>query len=245
MLQRVAGQLGSPSARREPYFDRRSLLAIWLPGLYAWGATVGVPAFARGTPQLARATAGLALIALLAGPPLARFHPSVGRGVGMIAFSLLCAGAWSLLGGSLSAGQLDPLRASLGCVGFGLFALGWGHAPGSTAATATDVETQQLEPYQRPPRGARLAFAVLCLGASSLPALAFRIQSPGVALLGHALALAGAIAVVVVGTAQLGLPTPDLRPPRRARPYRWLLAGWLVLGAALGTRELFWAGGPG
>ena len=72
----------------------------------------------------------------------------------------------------------------------------------------------------------------LLAAALALPLLAWRIERPGVALLGHAVALAGAVALLGIGSRVLLAP----KGPARASPPRlWFgaLLLWLALGALL------------
>jgi len=89
-----------------------------LPGLYAWLATVALPASQHGASASARASAGVALVSLLTAPVFATGRPLVGRALGIYGFiggSLL---TWLLLGASLVQSPGDPLLSALGAVAF-------------------------------------------------------------------------------------------------------------------------------
>jgi hypothetical protein len=224
----------------------RGLLAIWLPGVYAWGATVAMPAFSVEASTISRVAAAVALVALLLGPLLALHRRRLGRGVGVVVFSGACAGVWTTWGGSVPLDRLDPLRGGLGFLAFCLYGLGWGSFPERFAEAGDGPEdAAPLEPRAALSGALGLGFAVLVVGALSLPLLAFRIDRPATALLGHALGVAGAIAVLDVGTRVLLIGQADGVRPTGASRRTWLLAAWIGLGAALWAyRALGLGGGP-
>jgi hypothetical protein len=217
-------------------FEARGLATVLLPGLYAWGATVAWPAFSTPLPAspLARVAAVGAAICLLSGPGLARSRPLLGRATGVLGFVGLSAAAWGALDLELKAPRLDPVRAALGAFAWGLFALGWGSYPGRKRLPEDDPQALalRLRPRATLPAGTGLAFTALLLLALSLPALAWRVSRAGVALLAHAVALAGAVALLSVGSRVL-LAAPHSVRPGAPRLWLWLLALWLALGAAV------------
>jgi hypothetical protein len=215
--------------------ELRGLAAVLLPGLYAWGATVAWPAFSHRAASLAaRSGAGAALLALLSGLALARSHPITGRAIGVLGCLGCSAVAWGALGNTLRSPELDPVRAALGALAWGLFALGWGGFPARLPALE-ELESAalgRLQPRGLLPLPMRLAFVVLVFFALCLPLLAWRVERPGVALLAHALALAGSVALLNVGT-RIVLARPN--SAQRTAPRLWLLLclAWLALGALL------------
>jgi hypothetical protein len=122
----------------------------------------------------------------------------------------------------------------LGALGWGLFALGWGGFP----ARLRPVEELESATSQRlPSRGSlplamRGGFFVLVSFSVALPLLAWRVERPGVALLAHAVALAGSVSLLNVGTRIL-IARPDSE--HRSAPRLWLIlcVVWLLLGALL------------
>jgi hypothetical protein len=70
----------------------------------------------------------------------------------------------------------------------------------------------------------------LLVSALALPVLAWRVERAGVALLAHAVALAGSVGVLSVGSRALLAPKVA---GRVAPPRVWLalLVSWLLLGA--------------
>jgi hypothetical protein len=222
-------------------FEARGLATVLLPGLYAWGATVAWPAFSKpafsapAVSPLARLAAIGAALCLLSGPWLARRHPLVGRATGVLGFVGLSAAAWGALDMELRAPRLDPVRAALGAFAWGLFALGWGSYPGRKRLPEDDPHALlalRLRPRATLPAGTGLAFGALLLLALSLPALAWRVSRAGVALLAHAVALAGAVALLSVGSRVL-LASPGSGRRGGPRLWLWLLALWFGLGAAV------------
>jgi hypothetical protein len=225
--------LGAGHARA---FELGGVATILLPGIYAWGATVAWPAFAvAGSSPVARLAAGVAAVLLFSGPLIARRHLRSGRALGVLGFVGASAAAWGALDAAIRPPQLDPVRGALGALAWGLFALGWGTFPGRTRLPEEDphaVLSGRLPPRARQPKAVSLGFAGLVATALALPLLAWRVERPGVALLAHAVALAGAVAVLGIGSRVLLAP----KGPARARsPRLWLglLCVWLLLGALI------------
>lgn len=215
--------------------ELRGFAAILLPGAYAWGATVAVPTFSAGaTASVARLAALLGLVALIAGPCIARRWLAFGRAVGILGFAGLSAATWGALDAELRPPRLEPVRSALGGLGWGLFALGWGNFPSRTRLPEDDphaVVAERLPPRARLPRETQVAYAMVLIAAVGLPVLAWRVERSGVALLAHALALAGAVALLSIGTRVLVAPAAAERLPTSARSWSWVLAFWLALGA--------------
>lgn len=179
-----------------------SLANVLLPGLYAWVTTVAYPASHRGAPWPARAAALSALVLLAFGPVLAFSRPVLGRAVGVLGFVGLCLVTWVILGPQLSVERLEPVRASLGGVGWVLFGLGWG-APRRLGGIPEDdphaLPGAPLPPRHRLPSGALVVFGVSLLAAVALPFFAWRVTHAEDALLAQCVALIGAIALVGAG----------------------------------------------
>jgi len=227
---------GLGGARHARPFELGGVATILLPGVYAWGATVAWPAFAvPGSSPVARLAAVVAAALLFAGPLVARRHLRSGRALGVLGFVGASAAAWGALDAAIRPPQLDTVRAALGGLAWGFFALGWGTFPGRTRLPEEDphaVLTGRLSPRARLPRGVSIGFAGLLATALALPMLAWRVQRPGVALLAQAVALAGAVALLGIGSRVLLAPKG---PPRVNAPRLWLalLIAWLSLGALL------------
>jgi hypothetical protein len=221
--------------RPRSWRQTRALAAVLLPGLYAWGATVAWPAFSQRAASLpARAGAGAALLGLILGLGLARPHPTLGRAVGVLGFLGCSAIAWGALGSGLRGSGLDPVRAALGALAWGLFALGWGGFPERRQALE-ELELAgpaHLTPRARLPVGMRVGFVALVTCALALPLLAWRVERPGVALLAHAVALAGSVSLLTVGTRIL-IARPGSEQSRAPRLWLTLCLLWLALGTLL------------
>jgi ABC-type amino acid transport system permease subunit len=215
-----------------------------LPGLYAWVTTVALPASAARAPLSARIAAGAALIALLVGSWLGPSNARWSRRVGLFAFVPLAAITWLLLGDLLASNRLEPIRASLGGVAWALFAVGWG-APRRPGAVPEDdpraLVDDVLEPRRRLPRGANTIITVALLLAVVPVFLAWRIPRAEHALLGHAVALGAAVAMVTVGAIVAvergnwrAATIPRRRLARAAGPLGAVLV-LLVVGILYGT----------
>jgi hypothetical protein len=222
--------------------DVVSLPTVLLPGAYAWATTVALPAWNAGV-ALARAGALCALALLIAGPLLARRNLLAGRAIGVLGFVGLSAGTWGALGPTLALAQLDLVRAALGAIAWGFFALGWGSLRLRTRIPERDPRAlpgEPLRPKTRLSREANALFAACLASGLVLPLLAWRVRQNGVALLAHAAALAGAIAVINVGIRLVlaryeGSEGPRAGAPRSPPPRLFLLlcGAWLALGAGI------------
>jgi hypothetical protein len=227
----------APGPRHARTFELGGLATILLPGIYAWGATVAWPAFAlSGSSPVARLAAGVAAVLLFSGPLIARRHLRSGRALGVLGFVGASAAAWGALDAAIRAPQIDSVRGALGALAWGLFALGWGTFPGRTRLPEEDphaVLSGRLPPRTRQPKAVSFGFGGLLATAISLPLLAWRVERPGVALLAQAVALAGAVALLGIGSRVLLAPKG---PPRVRSPRLWLglLCAWLLLGALIG-----------
>jgi hypothetical protein len=225
-------------ARHARAFELGGVATILLPGIYAWGATVAWPAFAlaRSSP-VARLAASVAALLLFSGPLIARRHLRSGRALGVLGFVGASAAAWGALDAAIRPPQLDPVRGALGGLAWGLFALGWGTFPGRTRLPEEDphavLSAGRLPPRARQPKAVSFGFGALLATALGLPLLAWRVQRPGVALLAQAVALAGAVALLGVGSRVLLAPKG---PARVKSPRLWLglLFAWLLIGALIG-----------
>lgn len=219
--------------------DIVSLRTALLPGVYAWATTVALPAWTAGS-AVARVGALGALGLLVLGALAARRNLLLGRAVGVLGFVGLSAGTWGALGPTLALANLDLVRAALGAIAWGLFALGWGSLRSPKRVPELDpraLHGEPLAPKTRLSRETGVVFGT-CVGAGLLlPLLAWRVRDNGLALLAHAAALAGAIAVINVGS-RLVLARYDGQDGRasgtRPLPPRLFVAlclAWLALGA--------------
>src|SRR5690606_36321988 len=94
--------------------------------------------------------------------------------------------------------------------------------PGRTRLPEEDphaVLSGRLPPRARLPKAVSISFGALLLSAMALPLLAWRVEREGVALLAHAAALAGSVALLGIGSRVLLAPKG---PPRTNPPRLWL-----------------------
>ncbi len=208
-----------------------------LPGLYAWVSTVAYPAAQRSAPLSARVTAMAALVALVTGPVVVFERPRLGRALGVLLFVALSVVTWLLLGPLLDVQHLEPVRASLGAVGWALFAFGWGAVRRAGSIPEEDPHVIRGDPL--PARGqlpwtTQLVYLIGLAGAVAVLFLAWQVVRPAQALLAHAVAVVAAIALVGAA-ARVAVErgrSPSLAAPRArfnaaARP---LATALLLLG---------------
>lgn len=172
---------------------------VLLPGLYAWVSTVAYPATQKGAAGGPRALAFAALVALVAGPLLALDRPRLGRAVGVLGFVGLSVITWVLLGPLIHVQRLDPLRASLGAVGWALFAFGWGELRQLGSVPEDDpnvIPGPSLPARAALPRGAYAVLALGVIGAVVPLFLAWRELRPRHALFAHAASIVWAVALI-------------------------------------------------
>jgi hypothetical protein len=172
---------------------------ILLPGLYAWLTTVAYPATQRGASGFAKVTAFAALLALVSGPIVALERPRIGRAIGLLSFVGLSLATWLALGSLLGIQRLEPMRASLGSVGWALFAFGWGDVRRAGSVPEDDpnfLPGPRLPARDKAPPLAMAVFLLGVLGAMVPLFLAWRELRPRHALLAHAAALLWAVALV-------------------------------------------------
>jgi hypothetical protein len=175
-------------------------LRVLVPGLVAWLLTVLEPARAAGASPVARSAAALAFVALAAGALLFASLPLFGRLLGLHGFMAFCLLAWALLGTELSLERYDPVRAALGAFAWVLFAFGWGHVrQQGPVEEAVPAVGPPLQPRSRLPRTSLAVVLFSIVSALTLTALAFRVDRPDHALLGHAAATAASLLVLAAG----------------------------------------------
>jgi hypothetical protein len=225
---------------QRPLFGHANML---LPGLYAWALTVAAPAHAPSAPSSARVIAWVAPWPLLLGFVLAPRWPRVARLLGINLFVGLCLLTWVLAGAAISAERVEPVESALGGFGWVLFALGWGAArePGRVPEEDPRVlPGTALASRGALPRGSRLLLAVALVAALVPLALAWTSHRAAHALLGQAVALLAALALVQAGaliSTERGRPLPVVASPARLRSASSPL---LLLGCTL-LLGLVWA----
>lgn len=174
-----------------------------LTALLAWSITVAPAAFARASSPLARVVAVVAIVAGVAGPLLVVVRPRLARGLGLTAFLTLATLTWLLASMSLHPDRLDPIRASLGSLAWGLFALSWRAPrpqPYPTHPMRAEASEPPLEARARLPRSVVPIAALSAVAALSCVVLAWRTREVERALLAQATALVCATALASAGT---------------------------------------------
>lgn len=176
-----------------------AVIRVLVPGVYAWLVTVALPSAQRDASALPKVSAFFALVCLIGGPVVALYRERVGRALGVYGFVGFAVMTWLLLGDLLSGAKLDPLRAALGSVGWALFAFGWGSVREVGAIPEQDPHALTGAPLTARsmlPKGAGVVMGLGLAGAVVPIFLAWRIDRPLHALLGHAVAVVVAVALV-------------------------------------------------
>ncbi len=186
-----------------PFEALRERASTVLPGLYAWLTTVAMPTAQPTAPSLARGSALLALLALVAAPLFVRSRPWLGRALGVYGFIGCSLLTWLLLGGQKLGSHTDPLLAALGGVAFMLYALGWGslRRRGAVPEDGPDIiPGAPLAARSRQPALVPALFAVIVAASLTPTFLAFRVHDAERGLFAHAAAILAAILTITVGS---------------------------------------------
>jgi hypothetical protein len=228
-----------PTPRLTPGATR--LVNIGLPGLYAWYTTVAWPASSPDAPMLARTTCVLAVLALAAGAIATLRLPRAGAAVGVLGYFSLCVCTWLTLGDALDRMRHEPLAATLGGVGWALFALGWGSVRARVGAPAepTDAPVGSLTPRSQLARGSLALFGFAILASCVLLFLGWSVVRPAHAVLGQTVAVAASVALILAA----GRVAVDRHRVPRARPARseiWSAARKLSLVVVLLGVGVLW-----
>jgi hypothetical protein len=176
--------------------------SIVLSGLYAWAATVLYPATLRGAGVFSRVLVASAFLSLVLGTARPRTSTRLRRAFALYGFVGLSVLAWAFLGSLISIDRLEPMRAALGGFGWVLFAFSWG-APRKPAEVPEDdpraLPGDPLSPRGALPHGAGWVLGLATIGAACPLLLAWRVTRTTHALLGHAVAIVCAVALVTSG----------------------------------------------
>jgi hypothetical protein len=169
-----------------------------LAALVVWAITVAPAAFARGAPHHARVIAVLALPCGALAPLLAPTRRRLARHLGITAFLALSTLTWLLASPAIQPSRLDPVRAAIGAVAWGVFALSWRDRWPSGGAPEPEPDAPVLQARAHLPPLATALAAAFGLASLTLLVLAWRIREADRALLAHAVAIACAIALTTV-----------------------------------------------
>ncbi|WP_052376865.1 hypothetical protein [Chondromyces apiculatus] len=209
-----------------------------LAAMIAWSITVAPAAFARSSPLEARMVAVLALPCGLAAPPLALARRSLGRHLGISVFLALVTLSWLLASTAIQPQRLDPIRAGIGAVAWGVFALSWRDRwPSGAPPQPPEGDAPMLQARSRLPPVARAIVTIGAVAALALLFLAWRIREADRGLMAQIVAIACAIALSsAAADMSTGLGRrahgPRRFTPHAVRPLLLLLA-FAVAGAVI------------
>jgi len=207
-------------ARLLPDLREAGLPQTVLAALVAWAITVAPAAFARSSPRWAVLLAVLALFAGLGGPLLVSTRPFLARHIGISIFLALVTGTWLLSSPTLQPARLDPLRAAIGAIAWGVFALSWNERWAPKRDVEVDPNAPVLQARATLPR---LAVPIAAAGVVSglvYIVTAWRVRDVDRALVVQALSLVCAVAVITV-SATVAIARgrrPDPGPRRLTAP---------------------------
>jgi hypothetical protein len=214
-----------------------------LAAVVAWSATVAPAVLSRSAPRSAGFVAVLALAAGLAGPLLRSKRPRLARHVGLTLFFVLVTGSWLLASAALEPLRLDPLRASIGAVAWGAFALSW-REPWEVDVPAVEPPepgASLLQARSALPAGAVAIMTVGVVAALGFLVLAWNVRDGDRALVAQAISVACAVAIVsVAGAAAVERGKKSSRSNRRVTPTagRALLLLFTFLAAGIAVMVL-------
>ena len=180
-------------------FSEPGVLQRAVCGSFAWAVTVGPAAFGHSGTVLSQLTAALAFAAALVGPALVPTRKRIGRHLGITAFLALATGTWLLAPQAIAIERLDLIRAGIGALAWGVFALSWGEpwrmreAPVQEEMGALLRARAQLPPLAVPLAGLGVVAALVVL------TLGWRVREPSRALLAQGVSLVLAVALVTIG----------------------------------------------
>ena len=186
---------GIGGALREPGTLQRLLCAS-----VAWTVTVAPVGFSVFATTSAHLSAVVALVSALVGPALAVRHRQTGRHVGISLFLAASAATWLLTPQAINPARADTIRAAIGAIAWGVYALSWGEP--WTAFGAAERKQEQ-DPMAAPLRArARLApFAVPIATVGVVAAMAamltaWQVRDASRAVIAQALGVAVSVALV-------------------------------------------------
>jgi hypothetical protein len=167
-----------------------------LAAVVAWAITLAPAALARSSPRSALFFAVAAVLAGVTGPLLLPVHPRLGRHVGISLFLGLATLTWLLTSPTLQPARLDPMRAAIGAVAWGVFALSWNERWKSKMQPEIDAQAPALQARSTLPRLAVPIAGIGVLAGLGYLIIAWRVREVDRALFAHALALGCAVAVI-------------------------------------------------
>lgn len=170
-----------------------------LAAALAWALAVAPAVFSRGGGTAAKTFGVTALLCGVAGPFLVPLGRRLSRHVGISAFLAFDVAAWLVARAAVDAQRLEPLRAGLGALAFGVWSLAWGDVFRGPGRDMPAMEGLPLPARNRLPALAVPLATVSVLAALAVVALAWRVADPSRALAAHAAAIAAGVALISAG----------------------------------------------
>jgi hypothetical protein len=195
VVKAPADERGLALVRRE--LRENGLPPTVLAALVAWAITLAPAAFSRSSPKGALFFAVLALLCGVTGPLFTTTHPRLARHLGISFFLAFAVLTWLFASSTIQPARLDPMRAAIGAIAWGVYALSWNERwkkpkkPPEVDPTAPALQARSTLP--------RLAVPLTAVGVAAgiiYLAIAWRVREVDRAILAHALALACAVAVI-------------------------------------------------
>jgi hypothetical protein len=178
---------------------RATILRCTLAAAGAWVVTLAPLVIAARSSALTRLCAFVALAPGIAGPQLLARDHRLSRHVGITGYLVLAVGSWALASQDGTLAAMDVFRGVLGALAWGVWAIAWSHpwsVPDVALRTAPPGETAGLKPRRKPPSFAVGVAVAGAVAAAVCLAVAWTVTDAARAVLAHALAAAGAIALL-------------------------------------------------
>ncbi|HHH11962.1 MAG TPA: hypothetical protein ENK23_07815 [Sorangium sp.] len=219
---------------------RSATLRCTLAALAAWAITLAPLLLITRAGPAVRITAALALLPAVVGPQLLLRRHRLARHIGISALLSLALLSWGLATRDGVLVTLDGFHGVLGAGAWGVYALSWSHpwsVPDSRLTEAPEGATMGLAPRRRPPVYAVVVVVIGLLCAVGCMAVAWTIEDSQRAVLGQALSVACAVALVTSASTVAVLsgkaPSGRVRLPFDRKVANTLLLLFVVLGVAL------------
>lgn len=217
----------------------QTLLATFV----AWSTTVAPASLSRSATRPAAFVSVLALVCGLAGPVVRGSRPTIARHLGITAFLALVTCAWLLGSAAIAPARLDPLRAAVGAVAWGAYALSWRErwdTAQSKPLGTSDPDAPLLKARSTLPSGALPIAAIGILASLVYLVLAWTVRDADRALAAQGIAVACAVFVsTVAASIAVDRGRRSSRPSRRITPYAARALLMLLLFGVVGAAAFF------
>lgn len=240
------GALGKP---RGAGSNAEADIPAWMPeggiprasvaAVVAWAITVAPATLARSSPKYSFVVALAALAAGAGGPLYIARKPRLARHIGITLFLALSTLVWFLASALLQASRIEPLRASIGVIAWGVFALSWNDRWPSATKDDSDPFAPMLQARQTLPRLAVPLAGVGILAGLGFLFVAFRARETDRALLMHTLAVVCAVALISA-SATVAISRGKRGPEGGRKFSAHAMRPLLLLVLTLGAGVLFW-----